>query len=62
MKWYSGGKERGDEAIKIIEELLVELKSNVDNEPLENILLSYKNEIMSKSYSIPLLFNRMNLE
>lgn len=62
MKWYSGGKERGDEAIKIIEELLVELKSNVDNEPLENILLSYKNEITSKSYSIPLLFNRMNLE
>ncbi|KRM97611.1 hypothetical protein FC19_GL001661 [Liquorilactobacillus aquaticus DSM 21051] len=62
MKWYSGGKDRGDEAIKIIDELLTELQSNVNNRPLEDLLTSYKKEIIVKNSSIPLLFNRMNLE
>lgn len=62
MNWFSGGNARGNEAVKIIEKLLLDLQNNDNNKPLEAVLINYKEEIINESSSIPLILNRMDLE
>ena len=48
LKWYSGGKDRGERANDIIGQLLLDLNHDPKNEHLEAILINYQNEIKRK--------------
>lgn len=45
LKWFSGGKERRDEALIIIDDLLATLDNNVKMNPLRQLLQSYHEEL-----------------
>ena len=62
LKWFSGGKERREEAISIIEELISDLQTNDSAEALSKLLTYYLNEFKTSGTSFPLLMNRMSIE
>ncbi|EOH91047.1 bacteriocin immunity protein [Enterococcus pallens] len=62
MKWFSGGKDRGEQAVTIITELLNELANDSDNKFLQQILGTYKEELTKKESSVPFILSRMNLD
>ena len=57
INWFSGGKERRDEAITIVDDLL----SNLTNPDLKKVLLSYREELKKQEIASPFIFSRMNL-
>ena len=61
-KWYSGGNERAKQAANIITDLLDDLKTNLENESLQNVLENYFEELEQKGASIPMILSRMNLD
>ncbi|ASN62439.1 bacteriocin immunity protein [Latilactobacillus sakei] len=61
LKWYSGGKDRGERANDIIGQLLLDLNHDPKNEHLEAILINYQNEIKRKESSVPFILSRMNI-
>lgn len=61
LKWFSGGSERGNEAISIVDNLLKDIDSNPTDAPLKQVLLSYKDELEKKESSIPYILSRMNI-
>ena len=42
IKWFSGGKERKNEAITILEGLIKDLDSETKNLPVQKVLSSYR--------------------
>lgn len=62
LKWFSGGKERREEAIRIIEELLLDLQTNDSAVDVKRTLTHYLNEFKTNGTSFPFLMNRMSLE
>lgn len=62
LKWFSGGKERREEAISIIEELISDLQTNDSAEALSKSLTYYLNEFKTIGTSFPFLMNRMSIE
>ena len=63
IKWYTGGQERGKVALELIIQLLKELDgTGTAYDDLKHVLAVYFNEIKTESGSIPLIFNRMNLD
>lgn len=62
LKWFSGGKERREEAIRIIEELLLDLQTNDSATSVKKTLTHYLNEFKTNGTSFPFLMNRMSLE
>jgi hypothetical protein len=62
LKWFSGGKERREEAIRIIEELLLDLQTNASATSVKKTLIHYLNEFKTNGTSFPFLMNRMSLE
>lgn len=62
LKWFSGGKERREEAISIIEELISDLQTNDSAEALSKLLTYYLNEFKTRGTSFPFLMNRMSIE
>lgn len=62
LKWFSGGKERREEAISIIEELISDLQTNDSAEALSKSLTYYLNEFKTSGTSFPFLMNRMSIE
>lgn len=61
LKWFSGGKERSQQANILITELLNELGDDSHSEALKKVLSSYKQELNS-GVSVPLILSRMNLD
>lgn len=57
INWFSGGKERRDDAITIVDDLL----SNLTNPDLKKVLLSYREELKKQEIATPLILSRMNL-
>ena len=57
INWFSGGKERRDEAITIVDDLL----SNLTNPDLKKVLLSYREELKKQEIATPFILSRMNL-
>ena len=45
LKWFSGGKEKRDEALIIIDDLLETLDNTVKINPLRQLLQSYHEEL-----------------
>lgn len=62
LKWFSGGKERREEAIRIIEELLLDLQTNDSATSVKKTLTRYLNEFKTNGTSFPFLMNCMSLE
>lgn len=60
VKWFSGGVERGNQAVQIINELLNDDKI-ISDSPLEITLKKYRIELQQKESSIPFILSRMNL-
>lgn len=48
LKWFSGGKERSNQAENIITDLLDDLKTDLDNESLKKVLENYLEELKKK--------------
>jgi len=61
LKWFSSGIARGNQAVAIITELLVELNNDSSSLPLQKVLDDYKVELEKKESSIPYILNRMNI-
>lgn len=49
LKWFSGGKERSDQALTLINELLKELDKNPNSQALQKLLANYQNELRKKN-------------
>ncbi|PLS39378.1 hypothetical protein CYV26_04030 [Carnobacterium maltaromaticum] len=62
LKWFSGGKERSNQAENIITDLLDDLKTDLGNESLKKVLENYLEELKQKGASVPLILSRMNLD
>ncbi len=62
VKWFSGGKERKNEAIMILEALIKDLDSESKKLPVQKVLLSYREELIKEPSSIPFILSRMNIE
>ncbi|RCW16231.1 bacteriocin immunity protein [Streptococcus gallolyticus] len=62
LRWFSGGKERKNEAVIIIDELLVSLNEDSKYTPLKEFFLFYRKELESSGTSTPLVLSRMNVE
>ncbi|MGG5329484.1 bacteriocin immunity protein [Enterococcus sp. AZ163] len=62
LKWFSGGKDRGEQALAIITDLLNELANNSFNKSLQQVLGTYKEELTKKESSVPFILSRMNLD
>lgn len=63
LKWFSGGKDRKEEAITAISKLINNLdsKSNGYN-ALHDTLQNYQVELENGESSVPLVLSRMNIE
>ena len=55
LRWFSGGKERKNEAVIIIDELLVSLSEDSKYIPLKEFFLFYRKELESSGTSTPLV-------
>lgn len=62
LKWFSGGKERSDQALALINELLKELDKNPNSQALQKLLANYQNELRKKERSVPFILSQMNIE
>lgn len=62
LKWFSGGKERSDQALALINELLKELDKNPNSPALQKLLANYQNELRKKERSVPFILSQMNIE
>ena len=45
LSWFAGGKDRGDAAISIIDDLLNSLNVDANRQPLQEVLIEFKNEL-----------------
>lgn len=62
LKWFSGGKDRSERAVKIISLLLDELNDDMESKKLQHILNKYKIELNKKESSVPFILSRMNVD
>ena len=62
LRWFSGGKERKNEAVIIIDELLVSLSEDSKYIPLKEFFFFFFKELESSGTSTPLVLSRMNVE
>lgn len=62
LKWFSGGKERSDQTLALINELLKELDKNPNSPALQKLLANYQNELRKKERSVPFILSQMNIE
>ncbi len=62
LKWFSGGEERRNEALIIMDNLLTLLDHHHGVQPLKDLLLSYAQELKSGGISTPFILSRMHIE
>ncbi|KRN99413.1 bacteriocin immunity protein [Companilactobacillus kimchiensis] len=61
LKWFSSGVSRSNSATEIITDLLANLNGDVKTEPLQKVLIDYKDELEKQESSIPYILSRMNI-
>ena len=49
LNWFSGGKERSDQALALITEILRELDTDQNSQALQKVLANYQNELRKDS-------------
>ncbi|RXT30687.1 bacteriocin immunity protein [Lacticaseibacillus chiayiensis] len=62
LKWYAGGSDRAEQAIRIIDELFRELEGDSQTEPLQQMLRKYKDALVQTQAAVPFILSRMNME
>lgn len=63
LKWFSGGKDRKEEAVTILELLIAShSKGKNPSQPFIKVLRQYLDELQSNGTSVPLILSRRNLE
>ncbi|MGK4179675.1 bacteriocin immunity protein [Lapidilactobacillus dextrinicus] len=62
LKWFSGGTDRAQQALEIIDDLLHDLYKNSENDTLQNLLLKYKYELEKQQTPVPFILSRMNID
>lgn len=62
LSWFSGGGERSQEAVVIIDALVSDLASQPTTEPLKQVLNHYRVELVKRESSVPMILSRMNLD
>ena len=61
LSWFASGKDRGDAAISIIDNLLNSLNVDANRQPLQEVLIEFKNELEKRESAVPYILSRMNL-
>ena len=63
LKWFSGGNERAEQAIQLIDELLRDLDdSSSHSDRLRTVVRNNKEALIHKQAAVPFILSRMNLE
>lgn len=62
IKWFSGGTDRAEQAITLIDAVMNELENESNNVELKHVLIEYRNELDKKEASVPFILSRMNLD
>ncbi|MQS77095.1 bacteriocin immunity protein [Lactobacillus halodurans] len=61
IKWFSGGSERADAAISVIDDVLTDIYNYPEDATLQKVLLDYKDELEKQESSVPYILSRMNI-
>ena len=62
LNWFSGGKERSDQALALITEILRELDTDQNSQALQKVLANYQNDLRKEERPIPCILSQMNVE
>ncbi|MDT2493464.1 bacteriocin immunity protein [Enterococcus avium] len=62
LNWFSGGKERSNQALALITEILRELDTDQNSQALQKVLANYQNELRKEERPIPFILSQMNVE
>ena len=62
MKWFAGGKERQEAALKILVVLNDSLSDEMPEKPLKELIAKYILEFRSPNRPVPYILNAFNLE
>lgn len=63
LKWFSGGKDRKEGAVTILDLLIaLHAQGNNPSQHFVKVLRQYRDELQSNGTSIPLILSRMNVE
>ena len=62
LNWFSGGKERSNQALALITEILRELDTDQNSQALQKVLANYQNEWRKEERPIPFILSQMNVE
>lgn len=63
LKWFSGGKDRKEEAVTILDLLIaLHAQGNNPSQRFVKVLRQYRDELQSNGTSVPLILSRMNVE
>ncbi|MGT2893453.1 bacteriocin immunity protein [Streptococcus downei] len=62
LKWFSGSKERRDNALDLLESIIIEIREIEGSESLQEFLLTYKDELEKQKAPIPTILSRFNVE
>ena len=62
LNWFSGGKERSNQALTLITEILRELDTDQNSQALQKVLANYQNELRKEERPIPFILSQMNVE
>lgn len=61
LKWFSGGMERRQEALALLDELIQTLACDTHLAPLKEVLISYECQLRNGGTSIPYVLSQMNV-
>lgn len=62
LKWFAGGKERREQAVAIIDEVIETIGDKPDYADLKQVLHSYRTELADSRSATPYILSRMSLE
>ena len=62
LKWFAGGKERREQAVAIIDEVIETIGDKPDYANLKQVLHSYRTELADSRSATPYILSRMSLE
>ena len=62
LNWFSGGKERSNQALALMTEILRELDTDQNSQALQKVLANYQNELRKEERPIPFILSQMNVE
>ncbi|MDU7943144.1 MAG: bacteriocin immunity protein, partial [Streptococcus salivarius] len=62
LKWFAAGKERREQAVAIIDEVIETIGDKPDYADLKQVLHSYRTELADSRSATPYILSRMSLE